>query len=150
MYKRIMAFVDGGADDTAVVREAMKRAKETQAEVALAHFVNTINLNIDTPHALQKYHVEVLQRGIRVLEKARIASEHAKPQLILIGVDQLFRSRVQSLMEEAQRWDVDLIVIRRHEKRRLFRRLFRSTGEKLQQVAKIPVMLVDGHLDRLE
>jgi nucleotide-binding universal stress UspA family protein len=145
MYKRIMAFVDGGIDDPAVVNEAMTRAKETQAEVALAHFVDTINLNIDTARALQKYHVEVLQRGIRVLEKARtqIAAERAKPQLILIGADQLFRSRVQLLVEEAQRWQVDLIVIRRHEKRGLLRRFFRGTGEKLQQVTRIPVLLID-------
>ena len=149
MYRRILVAVDGSKASGLALRQAIQLAKEQQARLRVVHVVDELLLNVETPRELKEYWGAVRKGGERVLEqasahaaKAGIDSETKLLEIRTMGG--LVRRIADVVVNEAERWRADLIVIGTHGRRALRRLLLGSVAEGVIRMSAAPVLLVRG------
>ncbi len=146
MFKRILVAVDGSHTAELALQEAIKLAKELQAQLRVVHVVDEVSLSLPEGGDLEGIRETFLKSGRKVLEKAdaemRNAGMTADTKMLEI---ETFGHRAADLIAtEAEAWPADLIVIGTHGRRGVNRLLLGSVAEGVARVATRPVLMIRG------
>ncbi|HLB16507.1 MAG TPA: universal stress protein [Burkholderiales bacterium] len=87
--------------------------------------------------------------GMRILENASVRAVKAgiEPQTKLLEIrtlGALVRRVADAIVEDAERWSADLIVIGTHGRRGLSKLFLGSVAEGVVRISSIPVLLIRG------
>jgi nucleotide-binding universal stress UspA family protein len=144
MYKRILVPVDGSAPSRRGLDEALMLASELPAQLCIVHVVNELivgggeQLYFDYPTVIDSLRAH----GKRVLEEAEALarSRGVVPQVKLI--EAVGSRAARFIVEAAEQWPADLIVMGTHGRRGLSRWALGSDAESVLRSATMPVLLV--------
>lgn len=144
MYERILVPVDGSATSNLGLTEAIKLGKLTGAQLLLLHAVDiaAVSVTPEASAAMPQLFDAMRDAGKELLARARAVAEAAGVRVETVLVDTL-QGRVSDLVvEQAQTWRADLIVIGTHGRRGVSRVLMGSDAEQVVRTATVPVLLV--------
>ena len=146
MYKHILVAVDGSDTSNLALQEAIKLAKEQQAQLRIVHVVEDIPLNIDTEYALDEYQEAMRKTGEAILSKAEALARESGliPETKLLQIEMLGHRITNLVVEEAQSWPADLIVLGTHGRRGFNHLLMGSVAEGIVRISPQPVLLIRG------
>lgn len=146
MYKHILVAVDGSDTSNLALQEAIKLAKEQQTQLRIVHVVEDIPLNIDTEYALDAYQEAMRKTGEAVLGKAEALARESgvTPETKLLQIETLGHRITNLVVEEAQSWPADLIVLGTHGRRGFNHLLMGSVAEGVVRISPQPVLLIRG------
>ncbi len=147
MYQRILVPVDGSPTADLGLDEAIRLARLTGATLRLVHAVDELSFATGLePAAVYAADLIPLLReaGVKVLERAqaRAAAAGISADTVLL---ESFAGRLSDfVVEQAQAWQAELIVIGTHGRRGVRRLLLGSDAEQILRSAPVPVLLVRG------
>ncbi len=145
MYKKILVPVDGSETSQLGLQHAILLAKDQKAALRLLHVVHDYLVNdglrgfVRSGDLLQ----ELRERGRTILNdganSAREQGVDADTELIetLVGPGPV-------IVEFAEKWPADLIVIGTHGRRGIRRLVMGSDAEYVVRTTPVPVLLVRG------
>jgi nucleotide-binding universal stress UspA family protein len=150
MYRRILVAVDGSATAQLALEHALQLARDQQARVRIVHALESVHFLIAMtggyPFDASALVDSLRADGTRVLEQAlagaRKAGVDAETALIE-GAAPTDRTAM-IIVQDALRWEADLIVIGTHGRRGIDRVVLGSVAEALMRIAHTPVLLVRG------
>lgn len=125
MYKRILAAVDGSDISNRALQEGLELAKDQQALLRIVHVVDTM------PPATG----DILDQGVTLARQADVEVETA-----LVKVRAHHPSA--GILDEAEGWSADLIVMGTHGRSGLTHLLVGSAAEGVVRKAPVPVLLI--------
>jgi len=144
MFQRILVPVDGSDTSRHALQRAIDLAKEQHARLRIVHAVDAVNFGLDTEFVLNDFIEAVRKSGRDTLAQAgamaRTAGIEAETQLL--EVDTPGKHIAEVLVDDAQRWQADLLVIGTHGRRGINRLLLGSIADKLLHLATMPVLLI--------
>lgn len=148
MYQRILVPVDGSDISDNGLREAMRLARDQQANLRLIHVVN--ELAIIAAYEGTVYSNELIQtlkdNGNKILDaaanKVKAAGLHVETALI----EAHGGHAGDAIVKDAQQWPADVIVLGTHGRRGVARLLMGSDAEQVVRQATVPVLLVKQKL----
>lgn len=147
MYKRILVAVDGSEPATRALQEAVRLAGEQRAQLCLIFVIDLrpILLSgapaINFDQLLQSWREEagkVLEGAAGV---ARAAGLEPETRTLEASVQRIS----DVILEEAESWRADLIVLGTHGRHGIGRMLLGSVAEGVARGAPVPVLLVRFH-----
>ena len=146
MYSKILVPVDGSETSTAGLNEAVQLAKIHGSQLCVMHIVNEFVLDYTWgPGQYSQNLVEALREaGQEVLdgaEKVAIA-QGIRPTRVM--VESIGGVAADLILEQAEQWRADVIVMGTHGRRGIFRLAMGSDAEQVVRGATIPVMLIRG------
>ena len=148
MHKRMLVTVDGSRTSEAALGEALDLAGGG-AHLRVMHVVDS---SYNYPNALYGQvtgHLEAVRRAWREAGEDTLARAAASARARRVAADSTLlesdgRRVGAAVVEEAQRWGVDLIVVGTHGRRGLDRLLLGSVAEGVARTAPVSVLLVRG------
>ena len=147
MFKRILVAVDGSSTSDQALQEAIKLAKELQAQLRIVHAVDLrdIYLSADFVDPLELSNV-VIKGGQEILRKAEAVAKSTgiTVETRLLTIDTMGQRIPEMIAADAETWQADLIVICTHGRSGLSRLLMGSVAEGVVRVATKPVLLIRG------
>lgn len=147
MFKRILVAVDGSHTAELALQEAIKLAKEGQAQLRIVHAVDIVNLNLGAEFPDPSEVMDAMTRsGQEILRKAGAAAREAgvPAETRLIEIDTLGHRIPEMIAADADAWPADLIVICTHGRSGLSHLFLGSVAEGVVRVATKPVLLIRG------
>lgn len=148
MYARILVAVDGSAGSARALAHAIALAKAFSAVLRVLHVVDMGVLALGPELGVDTHRLAAARRadGEKVLaaalETARAAGAAAESALVETGSP---GQRVPSqIVQEAQAWPADIIVVGTHGRGGAERLLLGSVAEGVARRAGVPVLLVHG------
>jgi nucleotide-binding universal stress UspA family protein len=149
MYKRILVAIDGSETAERALREGVALAKAHRARLRLVHVVDELTVAGERPATLTDYWKAVRQAGERILESARthaaktgIAAETRLAEIRTFG--SVVRRVPDVIVDEAERWRADLVVIGTHGRRGLSKLLLGSVADGVVRTSGASVLLIRG------
>jgi nucleotide-binding universal stress UspA family protein len=147
MFKRILVAVDGSPTADQALQEAIKLAKEHQAQLRIVHAVDIVNIYMgaefvdptEISDAITKSGQDILRKAEAVARQAEISVETR-----LIVIDSLGHRVPEMIAADAEAWPADLIVICTHGRSGLSHLFLGSVAEGVIRVATKPVLLIRG------
>jgi nucleotide-binding universal stress UspA family protein len=144
VYKKILVPVDGSIPSMLGLQEAIKIAKAQGSELRLVHVINELVLTGgDFPVTyLDKVIDSLRAEGRAVLDQAEsVVREHAlEPQSVLL--EYVGGRAADLIVEEAGKWNAELIVMGTHGRRGIRRLALGSDAELVVRSSSVPVLLV--------
>lgn len=145
MYQRILVPVDGSSTSNRGLDEAIKLAKLTGANLRLIHVVDALTFatgselyGVYASDAVPK----MRELGQQTLEQARTRVQAQGVKVDTLLFDSLPTGVSEIVVEQAQAWPADLIVIGTHGRRGVKRLVLGSDAEQIIRLAPVPVLLV--------
>lgn len=145
MYDRILFPTDGSEGASAVFDHVLDLA---EAQEATLHILNVADTTHDSVTRIGGEVIDVLEReGEQIVEET---AERADGRQVSTVTDVLQGSVSETIMEYAQEYDVDLIVMPTQGRTGLERLLLGSTTERVVRQATVPVLTLrlDDELSR--
>jgi len=148
-YKRILVPVDGSATSNKGLDEALKLMVGVRCKIRLLHVVDDTIAFSSPDGGGVNYMLDALRSSgrqilARALERVRRAKLEAQSALI-----ENFTGRVaEAIVDQARRWDADVIVMGTHGRRGFGRLLIGSSAELVARSSPVPVLLVPGRPQR--
>lgn len=145
MFKRILVAVDGSGTSEQALIQAMDLARSHGAQLLVLHVVEEVFLNVGEeivdPRALWQ---AMAVGGQKTLERyaEQVKATGLSPESRLIELRDLGKTVAGSIVNEAEAWGADLIVLGTHGRRGWRRLLLGSTAEEVARLAKPPVLLI--------
>lgn len=148
MYQRILVPVDGSSTSNLALQEAIKLAKQVGARLELVHIYEDAVYLVDENY----FNYEELQKTIHDCGEKMLTAAEAMAQAAGIPVETRLipsnNERIANiLVEEAKRWQAELIVIGTHGHSGFSRLLLGSVAEGVVRIAPIPVLLIRSDKD---
>ena len=147
MYGKILVPVDGSETSTAGLDEAIQLAKRLGSELCLMNGVNELAMDyIYAPGIYADDLYETLRKqGKTVLDTAEATARQQglKPSRVMI--ETIGGEAADRILEQAQGWHADLIVMGTHGRRGLSRLAMGSDAELVVRGCHVPVLLIRGH-----
>jgi nucleotide-binding universal stress UspA family protein len=144
MYKKLLVPIDGSSTAQRGLVEALRLAKQLQASIRIVHVVN--EFIPETTIGIAPYYedwVKALREGGRkVLGEAE---KFASDQGVIVDavlIETLGGRAADAVLDQAQEWSADLIVMGTHGRRGLKRVVMGSDAELVIREATVPVLLV--------
>ena len=145
MYNRILVPVDGSPPSDRGLEEAIALARLTHGQLRIVHIIDEYLYAGDTDvlGVLSGHLVTQLELGGRsMLDAAQTRALAADVQAETV-LHEIHSGRVaDQVIEEAERWKADLIVLGTHGRRGLERAFLGSDAEQIARRASSPVLLV--------
>lgn len=145
MYERILVPVDGSPTSNAGLREAVRVAKLTGAQIRLIHVVDDMPF-VMSAEGYAAITADVLnlvrEAGEGILAAARDSVKAAGVAVDTVLKDSLSGRLCDLVSEEARTWKADLIVLGTHGRRGVGRLLLGSDAEQVLRQAPVSVLLV--------
>jgi nucleotide-binding universal stress UspA family protein len=144
LYKKILVALDGSAAAERGLREAIRLAKADAAELLILHVANEfyayayiegMGLDADKMEALR-------HEGRRLLDRARAAAERQGVRARSVMREIASGAAAESIVREAKKQGVGLIVLGTHGRRGLRRMVLGSDAEQVVRTATVPVLFV--------
>lgn len=145
MYQKILAAVDGSKLSDRALHEAIALAKKLNASLRIVHVADEVTFNWQGEYGGM---LEVLESfreaGQRVLEQARVQAREAglEAETKLLEIQIVGHRIADLIVEEAQDWSADLIVLGSHGRRGLHDMLLGSVSDGVMRRARVPVLMV--------
>lgn len=145
MYKRVLVAVDGSETSTKALVSALQLARESGGQVRIVHMVEGL-----TPMAVDPYGsawsadlLDSLKKGGQqvltdALDIARAAGVPADTELF----DNFGERLAECVVDAAQRFEADVVVVGTHGRRGMGRLLLGSGAEQIVRLAPVPVLVV--------
>lgn len=144
MYKKILAPIDGSPASSRGLQEAIKLAKDQDAELRVLHVINEwLLLSPDAADISASSIGDNLRAGAKVLldeAEARVRDADLIPNTVLL--EQIGMPVGGVIVKHAEDWQADLIVCGTHGRRGMRRLVMGSDAEYILRRAKVPVLLL--------
>ena len=149
MFKRILVAVDGSETSERALREGVALAEAHRARLRLVHVVDEMTARSATPSTPADFWKAARKAGALLLEgaRARAAQDGIEPETKLLEIrtfGSLIRRVPNLVVEDARRWEADLIVIGTHGRRGLSKLLLGSVADGVVRTSATSVLLVRG------
>jgi len=145
MYQRILVPIDGSPTSKKGLSEAIALAQLTSGRIRLVHVINepleAIGIDGALTTAADIFKI-LRENGERVLAEAAARVEAARIQVDSSLLDSVDGRMCDLVVQAAQTWPADLIVIGTHGRRGVGRVLLGSDAEQILRIAPVPVLLV--------
>lgn len=144
MYQRILVALDGSETSDAALAEALKLAHESSRATLRIMTVMDIPAGVLTAEGANEVSVErsLRETADHVLAEA-MAAVRAEGLEAETVVNECFGGAVaEHIVEEARRWNADVIVVGTHGRRGWRRMILGSVAEGVTRLADRPVLLV--------
>jgi nucleotide-binding universal stress UspA family protein len=143
MYNRILAAIDGSETSSRACSEAINLAADQKARLRLLHVISyayvTAVLGAGATGELMRRLREDGQEVLKAAEgPARSSGLEVEPRLFEHHSTQIG----EGIIEDAQHWQADLIVMGTHGRRGFARAVLGSDAEFVIRHASVPVLLV--------
>jgi nucleotide-binding universal stress UspA family protein len=148
MYRRILVAIDGSDTAQLALDHALNLAREQQARVRIVHALESVHFLVSMaggyPFDASALIESMRADGERVLEQARVVAHKAgvDAETALIEGETPVDRAATIIVQDALRWDADLIVVGTHGRRGFDRIVLGSVAETLVRIAHTPVLLV--------
>jgi len=144
MYKRILVPIDGSDTAACGLREAMRLAKDQNAQIRILHVVDELVL---TPYPYGPTVMDDIITQLRGVGKAVLSDARALVQQAGINVDtqliEAFGGRAGAdIVQAVQEWPADIVVCGTHGRRGLRRIVMGSDAEYIVRHSPVPVLLI--------
>lgn len=143
MYQRLLVPLDGSLPAHQALRVVVRLAKEEHARVRLIHIIGELPDNWADTYFGQETLLDDLRRdGQNILASATafIQEQGMKAEMALLEAPD--KKTAEIIVEDAQRWHADLIVMGTHGRQGLERMLLGSVAEGVVRRAPVPVLLI--------
>ncbi len=148
MYQRILVAVDGSAPSDRALREALRLAGDQGAALRAVHVVDFGVLLASWSDAalldIERLEDSLRESGAAILEAARSSVEDASVPLETVLLETDAGDPARAILDEAQRWGADLIVMGTHGRRGLTHLLLGSVAEGVVHASWLPILLLRG------
>ena len=149
MYKRILVAIDGSDTSERALHEGIALAREHRARLRLVHVVDELTAQGEAPSTPADFWKAVRKAGALILEsaRARAAQDGIEAETKLLEIrsfGSLVRRIPNLIVEDARRWNADLIVIGTHGRRGLSKLLLGSVADGVVRTAGMSVLLIRG------
>lgn len=143
--KKILAPTDFSDLSTVGIRYALEMARDVNAEVIVYHAIDFGEYWTNSPRKIPPYISDILQDSRRLFD--RFLAAHFADCINLVDVRQVveFGTPYKTIVEEAAREGVDLIVIATNGRTGIDRLMLGSVAEKVVARAPCPVLVVPRH-----
>ena len=147
MYKNILVAIDGSNSAALALQEAIKLAKEQHARLRLVHVID------ETPFAspdvgwMGDAELEALlfKAGQSIVDQAQDQARQAGLEVDTALPQNLGRRIASIIVEQAERWTADLIVVGTHRRHGIEHLVLGSVAEGVARAANMPVLLIPDH-----
>lgn len=150
MYDKILVPIDGSETSARGLEEAIQLAQLTGARIRLIHIVDELmfTTGIDGSALIMGDVITSLKEaGQACLDKALTTTKAAGISADGILVEG-FGTRVSdTVVEQANRWGAQLIVLGTHGRKGVSRLVLGSDAEQILRVSPVPVLLVRARTD---
>ena len=146
MYKKILVPVDGSETSVLGLQHAILLAKDQNAALRLLHVVHDY-WAADGLHGLVRSGEllkELRERGETILNDAASSARKQGVEPTTETVETLMGPVGAAIVEYAEQWPADLIVIGTHGRRGIRRLAMGSDAEYVIRTTPVPVLLVRG------
>jgi nucleotide-binding universal stress UspA family protein len=144
MYKRILVPVDGSPTSLCGLQEAIRLAKDQGAGLRLVHVIDEFLMN--SPYAptfdYQAFLTALRDAGNSILQKAQTLAREQGVQAESELHETIGGRTADKIIEAAQRWSADLIVMGTHGRRGVHRLLMGSDAELVLHSTPVPVLMI--------
>lgn len=144
-YQHLLVAVDGSPTSHHAVDQAAALAQATGGRVRLLNVMDPI-AHISGFEQPEVYSQEVLPRlrqaGEALLQRARERVAQRGVPVDTVLIENLDARVAQLVVEHAQAWGADLIVLGTHGRRGLSRVLMGSDAEQIARTSPVPVLVV--------
>ncbi|MGL6042222.1 MAG: universal stress protein [Deefgea sp.] len=144
MYQRILVPVDHSDTSAAALQEAKHLASEQKAIVRLVHVIDlaqfawSANEFLDVPQLQAS-----LRQGGQTLLDSRAEELRAMGLTVEVDLLEIWGGQIaRSLVDEAEKWQAELLVMGTHGYGGLTHLLLGSVAEGVLRITKTPVLLV--------
>jgi nucleotide-binding universal stress UspA family protein len=147
MYQRILVPIDGSPTSNRGLDEAATLAKLTGGRLRLVHAVDELTYanGFETYAAYAADLVPLMKKaGEDVLQRGKQRAEARGVPVDVLLLESLGVRLGDLVIEHAQSWKADLIVIGTHGRRGVRRLLLGSDAEQILRLSPVPVLLVRG------
>jgi len=151
MYKRILCPVDGSQTSNIGLQEAIRLAKNQNAQLHLIHVIDTYMPVLDMSADFNlPYMIEMLrENGARVIDKASATAHKSGIKADAKTIESAGNRISFNIVAEAEQWQADLIVMGTHGLRGVSRLVMGSDAENVLRTCRVPLLLVkDTHVKR--
>lgn len=144
MYKHILCPVDGSAASNAGMHEAIKLAKEQNAQLRFLHVIDTYIPIIDMAGDFNMtYMIDILRdNGRKIIQQAEAAAKKAEISADCKTIESVGGRIASIIVNEAAQWPADLIVMGTHGLRGFSRLILGSDAEHVVRNSDAAVLLV--------
>jgi nucleotide-binding universal stress UspA family protein len=150
MYKRILVAFDGSQTSQLALAHALELAKDQRAQVRVAYALESLHHLVSLaggyPFDAAGLIDSMRQEGVSALNAAKEKAQAAgiDVETSLVEGSQATEPTAEILLQEAKRWNADLIVLGTHGRRGFERVMLGSVAEALVRNSPVPVLLVRG------
>lgn len=147
MFKSILVAVDGSPTSDSALDAAIQLTGQAGAKLRIVNVVDEVSFNWDTEFPNPREIWDALGAGGRAfLAKAATKASQAgiAAETRLIEIDRLGLRIPEAIVQEAEAWPADLIVVGSHGRRGLSRALLGSVAEGVMRLSTKPVLLIRG------
>ena len=146
---RILLAVDGSACSDAAVEEVARRPWPGKSEIKLINVTEPPILMGMEPWVASPQYFDTLEKAVRdvasrVLEKAREKLKTSKDRSLEVSSEVIQGSPAQTIVEEAEQWGADLIVMGSRGLGAWGRLLLGSVSNSVVHHAKCSVEIIRG------
>jgi nucleotide-binding universal stress UspA family protein len=145
MYERILVPVDGSGTSTQGLGEALRLARLTGATLKILHVVDAMSYatGFETYAAYTDELLPAMRaNGQKILADAGAIAEQQGARFVCELKEVLGRRVADVVVEQANEWKADLIVIGTHGRRGANRLFLGSDAEQIARISPAPVLLV--------
>lgn len=147
LYKRILVAVDGSEISKSALLEAITLAKPLKATLGITYVIDEFPLVyspgaglVEIGPSLKEHGKQVLDEAQKICEKNKVSSEILLAKISPVGSQKIS----EKLVEAAQSWQANLVVIGTHGRRGFNRIFLGSVAEETIRISTVPILLIRG------
>jgi nucleotide-binding universal stress UspA family protein len=146
MYKKILVPADGSETSLLGLQHAILLAKDQKAALRVLHVVHDYLVNDGLRGFVRSSEMleELRERGKTILNDAASSARKQGVEAETESVETLAGPVGAVIIEHAEKWSADLIVIGTHGRRGVRRLVMGSDAEYVVRTTPVPVLLVRG------
>ncbi len=151
MYKHILCPIDGSATSNAGMHEAIQFAKEQNAQLHFLHVIDTYIPIVDMSGDFNvTYMINILrENGENIIKNAAAAAKKSGVIAETKTIESVGGRTASYIVQEAEKWPADLIVMGTHGLRGISRLVMGSDAENVLRTSNVPLLLVkSSHAER--
>ena len=145
MYQKILVAVDGSDTSTQAVQEAIELATNQQAKLRIIYVADSnVVVGDGVRFDFEQYENAVRGYGLAILNKMESLAQ-SKDVTVESSIIENSEHSVripEKIIQDANTWHADLLVIGTHGRRGFSRFMLGSVAEGIIRIAQTPVLLV--------
>lgn len=143
VFKKILVPIDGSHTSNQALDQALRLAKEGQAQVRLMHCIDELSM-LSAYEFSGELIQQARQAGQKILQDGQAAAQKQGVTADTLLVDRVGQRLGHSVADAVGDWGADLVVVGSHGRRGIGRVLLGSGSEQIVHTCPVPVLLVRG------